>query len=226
MFAEAVNTEINCMHVQKVFALRRRQKKLFSVGAAGKKRLRFKIFHPFPPPPPPPSKIMVRPLVSLARANHSLGSVSKIWIPAREGTGTFEKRNPGRYQKTYGENLLWMMNYLWLWIYIVKLLICHRWRFSWSWICLHKLIKLRAFSGMLPSHVLRSSTFCTDSFARGVGGEWIPLDVAVRGSISPQRQWSSLAPLNPMVHPCSLFLMSQKIIKIIFSSTANLISFR
>ena len=62
------------MHVQKVFALRRRQKKLFSVGAAGKKRLHVKIFHPSPPP----SKIMVRPLVSLARANHSLGSVSKI----------------------------------------------------------------------------------------------------------------------------------------------------
>ena len=58
-----------------------------------------KNFHPSP-------KIMVRPLVSLARANHSLGSVSKIWLPAREGTGTFEKRNPGRYQKTYGENLL------------------------------------------------------------------------------------------------------------------------
>ena len=43
---------------------------------------------------------------------------------------------------------------LWLWIYIVKVLIFHRWRISWSWICLRKLIKLRAFSGMLPCHVL------------------------------------------------------------------------
>ena len=46
------NTEINCMHVKKVFALRRRQKKLFSVGAACKKHLHLKMFYPsFPPPP-------------------------------------------------------------------------------------------------------------------------------------------------------------------------------
>ena len=76
-------------------------KKLFSVGAACKKTFACENFHPSPV-----KKIMVRPLVSLARANHSLGSVSKIWLPAREGTGTFEKRNPGRYQKTYGKNLL------------------------------------------------------------------------------------------------------------------------
>ena len=49
MFAEAVNTEINCMHVQKVFALRRRQKKLFSVGAACKKTFACENFPPLPP---------------------------------------------------------------------------------------------------------------------------------------------------------------------------------
>ena len=52
-----------------------------------------------------------------------------------------------------------------------------------------------------------------DSFGQGVGGEWIPLDVAVRASIAQQRQCSPLAQLNPMVHPCSLLLMSQKCIK-------------
>ena len=52
-----------------------------------------------------------------------------------------------------------------------------------------------------------------DSFLQGVGGEWIPLDVAVRVSIPQQRQCSPLAHLNPMVHPCSLLLMSQKCVK-------------
>ena len=72
---------------------------------------------------------------------------------------------------------------------------------------------------MLPSHVLRKVLYYQwavavgDSFARGVGGEYIPLDVAVRVSIAQQRQCSPLAQLNPMVHPCSFLLMSQKCIK-------------
>ena len=86
---------------------------MFAVGAAYKKMFASENF-PTLPSPPRQKKIMVRPLVSLARANHSLASVSKIGLSAGEGTGTYEKRDPGRYQKTYGESLLWMMNYLWL----------------------------------------------------------------------------------------------------------------
>lgn len=78
---------------------------MFAVGAAYKKMFASENFPPLPSPPRQ-KKIMVHPLMSLARANHSLGSVSKISIPVREGTGTFEKRNAGRYQKTYSENLL------------------------------------------------------------------------------------------------------------------------
>ena len=192
---------------------------MFAVGAAYKKMFASENFPPLPSQPRQ-KKIMAHPLMSLARANHSLGSVSKIWIPVREGTGTFEKRNAGRYQKTYSENLLWMMNYLWLWILLkaqhCKDLICHRWRMSWSWICLHK---LRAFSGYAPlpcppqRSVLPWAVAEADSFGQGVGGEWILLDVAVRVSIAQQRQCSPLAQLNPMVHPCSLLLMSQKCIK-------------
>ena len=78
---------------------------MFAVGAAYKKMFPSENF-PTLPSPPRQKKILVRPLVSLTRANHSLGSVSKIGLSAREGTGTYEKRDPGRYQKTYGENLL------------------------------------------------------------------------------------------------------------------------
>ena len=139
--------------------------------------------------------------MSLARANHSLGSVSKIWIPVREGTGTFEKRNAGRYQKTYSENLLWMMNYLWLWILLkaqhCKDLICHRWRMSWSWIYSHK---LRAFSGYAP--LPSSSTFCITMGGSGGGFFWPGcrrrMDTPRRSSASKYSTTATVLTVSPV----------------------------
>ena len=49
---------------------------MFTVGTAYKKMFASENFPPLPSPPRQ-KKIMVHPLMSLARANHSLGSVSK-----------------------------------------------------------------------------------------------------------------------------------------------------
>ena len=81
LFAEAVNTEINCMQVKKVFAGRRRHTKKIvcsSQQLMKKNCLHVKIFQPPPPsplrPPTPVKKIMVRPFLVLCHLE-----TQKIW---------------------------------------------------------------------------------------------------------------------------------------------------
>ena len=142
LYAEAINTEINCMQVKRLFAGGRRQKKMFAVGAAYKKVFASENVPPLPSTPRQTKIIiMVRPLMNLAWANHPLGSVSKIYWPSRgilmiftphnyypvtENTGPrgdwdVRETEPSSLPLTYGENLHWMMNYLWLWIFLKAL---------------------------------------------------------------------------------------------------------